>query len=180
MIRYRMAQVDSAADRAIEWLRAPKPMEEVAPAILAVLAQAAGSVRAAYWVFDAVGERLRPFVTWSPSGTEAPMPGQEAPLLALGFRNAAIAWCGGKPVWSTMPIPESLSSPQDSTSPPRPSSAACTSQREAVAASWHQSPHSPAATRESPHHAGAPAWSSLAAIQSRHCRSRQSETETSA
>ena len=117
MIRYRMAQVDSAADRAIEWLRAPKPMEEVAPAILAVLAQAAGSVRAAYWVFDAVGERLRPFVTWSPSGTEAPTPGQEAPLLALGFRNAAIAWCGGKPVWSTMPIPESLSSPQDSTSP---------------------------------------------------------------
>jgi hypothetical protein len=109
MIRHRMAQIESVADRAVEWLRAPKPLEEVAPLALSVLAPAAGSLWAGYWVIDAAGRRLRPFVTWGLAEGEAPMSGQHAQLWSLGFGNAAVVWCGRKPVWSV--VPRSLSPP---------------------------------------------------------------------
>jgi hypothetical protein len=104
MIRHRMAQLESVAERATEWLRAPKPLEEVAPLTLSVLAQAAGSLWAGYWVIDAARQRLRPLVTWGLSDEgEAPMSGRDARLWSLGFGNAAVVWCGRKPVWSVVP-----------------------------------------------------------------------------
>jgi hypothetical protein len=117
MIRFRTVQLDSAAQSAIEWLRAPKPLEEVAPAVLAALAQGAGSLWAAHWVIDIAGQQLRPFTTWSASESATPLSGQDARLLSLGFSNAAVVWCGRKPVWSTTVVPASLSSPVASTSP---------------------------------------------------------------
>jgi hypothetical protein len=117
MIRLRTVQLDSAAQRAIEWLRAPKPLEEVAPAVLAGLAQGAGSLWAAHWVIDTAGQQLRPFATWSGSESEAPLFGQDARLLSLGFSNAAVVWCGRKPVWSTTVVPASLPPPESATSP---------------------------------------------------------------
>lgn len=118
MIRHRMVHLDSAAERAIEWLRSAKPMEEVAPAVLAVLAEAAGSVWAAHWVIDTVGQRLRPFATWSTSEDEALPFGQDAQLLlSLGFGSAAVVWCGRKPVWSTTGFSASLPPPGASTAP---------------------------------------------------------------
>jgi len=92
-------------------------MAEVAPAVLAVLAQAAGSLWAAHWVIDTLGQRLRPFATWGVSESEAPLFGKHEQLVSLGFGNAAVVWCGRKPVWSTAVVPAYLSPPEASTSP---------------------------------------------------------------
>lgn len=117
MIRLRTVQLESAAQRAIEWIRAPKPMEEVAPAVLAGLAQGAGSLWAAQWVIDTAGQKLRPLATWSGCDSATPLFGRDAWLLSLGFSHAAVVWCGRKPVWSTTAVPASLLPSEVSTSP---------------------------------------------------------------
>jgi len=96
-------------------------MKEIAPAVLAVLAQAAGSLWAAQWVIDIAGQRLRPFATWSASGSAPSL--QDAQLMSLGFGNATVAWCGRKPVWSTTVVPWPISSGA-SASPPAASASA--------------------------------------------------------
>lgn len=106
MIRLRQVELDSAVDRAIEWLRAPKPLEEVVGAVLTLLAQAADSLWAGYWVIDVTEQRLRPMMTWSPSGIQMPPFDRAGGLLSLGFSNAAVVWCGRKPVWSTAATPD--------------------------------------------------------------------------
>lgn len=101
MIRQRMMQLDSAADRAIEALRASMPMEEIARAVLDLLAPAASSHRATYWVIDTERQRLRPIAAWNASASPPAGPDVRHRPLSLSLSNAGHVWRSRKPLWST-------------------------------------------------------------------------------
>jgi hypothetical protein len=103
MIRHRLKELECAVRRAIEMFRAAKQLEELSPAVLELLAQAAESERATYWTVDAALRRLRAAASWSAivndgSAHEAETRQRTA---SLGMSNAGHVWRSRKPLWSS-------------------------------------------------------------------------------
>lgn len=100
MIRLRVPELGDAVKHAVEKLRAARHMEEVAPAILELLANAAGSERASYWTVDPL--QLRVIATWSAHGPDKSMRERHArPRTgSLGSGSAGHVWRTRKPLWS--------------------------------------------------------------------------------
>ena len=113
MIRHRLIELGSAVARAIEMLHAAKHVEEVAPAVLELLAHAAGSERATYWTVDPELLRLRPIATWSAVALDALARERDVRQRtgSLGSGNAGHVWRNRKPLWSSSLV-------LDSTLPP--------------------------------------------------------------
>ena len=103
MIRNRLTLLDSAAGCAIEMLRSAKHVEDVAQAVLELLAQAAGSEWATYWVIDPELQRLRPLAVWSVAGLKVQARERDARCrtASLSHGNAGHVWRSRKPLWAT-------------------------------------------------------------------------------
>lgn len=73
MTAHRLTELESTTAHLAEMLKKAKRVADVAPAVLALLARAAGGEWAVYWVVDAELQRLRPLTLWSALGSKAQM-----------------------------------------------------------------------------------------------------------
>ena len=71
MTAHRLTALESTAAHLAEMLRTANRVVDVAPTALELLAQAAGSEWAVYWVVDAKVQRLRALALWSALGSKA-------------------------------------------------------------------------------------------------------------
>lgn len=103
MIRYCMAQLYGATERAISVLRPSSQQVEIAHTVLYFLARACACQWAAYWAPDAVPRRLRPIAIWSTASLGA------VPLacdlrrrpLSMSLAKARQVWRSRLPLWSS-------------------------------------------------------------------------------
>jgi hypothetical protein len=102
MIRQRYSELGDAVNHAVEKLRAARPLEKVAPAVLELLATAANSERASYWAVEPALMQLRVIAAWSAVGVDASIRERHARPRngPLGSGPAGSVWRTGKPLWS--------------------------------------------------------------------------------
>ena len=113
-----MTQLSEATGSAIELLRGASRFEDVGPAVLQRLAQAAGCDWAAYWAVDPRSQASQPVASWSALGPEGRRFEQATRVrcLAVNLGNAAMVWDSRKPLWSSklmldLGLPRSLHAP---------------------------------------------------------------------
>jgi hypothetical protein len=102
MIRVRLRALEAAVADAIEMARVVREEAAIVDPALHVMARAAGSERAAYWVLDLARVELRVIASWSSVALRPSTPHRGLRYsTALRCRvNAAHVWRSRKPFWS--------------------------------------------------------------------------------